>query len=122
MAVRVWKDSQAGSGRVPGVWRAEILSDAYDRQRAEWDALVYDDAPGHEMDRHVGVCHICQSAQAITYCSWCGHWVCRACRHNYFGRPIAAVKQKFNDVLIMLHIQHKSGPCCGPTKGATDGE
>lgn len=58
------------------------------------DDPVYDDQPGHEMDRHIGKCHLCEREHLrVTFCSMCKHWMCRQCRDRWFARSIAAIEE-----------------------------
>lgn len=66
------------------------------------------------MDRHTGRCHICQRLHPISYCSFCGHWLCKEDRDNWYERGEAALKQVIGRVLVALWLKQSTGPCCGP--------
>lgn len=79
-----------------------------------WDRIVYDDnVPGLEMDRHLGLCHLCRTEhkpgaapkRPITYCGACRHWFCAEHRHRWFERGVEAIRQMVGG--------RKLG-CCGP--------
>lgn len=54
-----------------------------------------------------GTCHICQQpAQPITYCRYCGHWLCPTCSTNWLARGWAALKEQ---------LGFTRPDCCGPT-------
>jgi hypothetical protein len=62
-----------------------------------------------------GTCHMCKvkadetgtqpEARAIKFCPLCKHWFCKACRGNFFGRGLEAVKQL---------VGGRRDGCCGP--------
>lgn len=80
---------------------------------SDWDEIRYDDhTPGHEMDRHMGQCHLCPVGvtKRITYCRVCRHWLCAECRHKWFERGIAAVREA---------LAGGKDDCCGPIDDET---
>lgn len=54
----------------------------------------------------LGKCHICQEQQPITFCSFCGHWLCKVCKKAWAARGLAALK---------VWLGGKQDGCCGPT-------
>ena len=69
---------------------------------------IYSDAPGEEMDRHIGKCHICEQETRISFCPLCRHWICKEDRYDWFQRAWAALKERVGEP--------KPG-CCGPKEG-----
>lgn len=54
-----------------------------------------------------GTCHICQQTTSITFCRYCGHWLCTACSINWLARGWAALKEQ---------LGFNRPNCCGPAK------
>ena len=88
---------------------------------AEYAEPYHDPANPLRMDRHIGRCHICRLDRPITYCSLCHHWLCRACRDDWYARADAAMQQKIDEILMKLWLKRDTGPCCGP-RGGRNGE
>lgn len=59
----------------------------------------------HAPPGRIGKCHICKEQKTITFCKFCGHWMCSACRKDWAQRGLAALK---------AWLGGKQAGCCGP--------